>query len=107
MRVTLLVLLAGCAANFSYRPLEKAPHATAPRAPAAVELFTSGAPSRPFVEVGLFKGEYLLGPGYTTWTDDPDLLRRVRKQAGERGCDGLLVAGGDTNGVRATCVVFR
>ena len=87
------------------------------RRPAAeVEVFQTGIPSRPHVEVGYLE--------VRAQTNDPEfLIDELREEAGTRGCDAIVFIGSTdatsahpappatvrvkNNGYRAMCVVFR
>jgi hypothetical protein len=85
-----------------------------------VEVFSSGRPERPFVEVGIIETQqqsmYSL--------DKPDaVFAELREEAGRQGCDALILLGtndgmqvvvgqyggsGQTlKGYRATCAVYK
>jgi hypothetical protein len=108
----------GCTVtSASYTPLNPAPRILVARSPEQVELFSSGPPARPHVDVGLItveEGELDVG--------SPDgLIQMLRSTAAEKGCDGLVIAppgsksespllSDRTNSYKVysgTCIVYR
>ncbi|HVV50542.1 MAG TPA: hypothetical protein VHO06_12830 [Polyangia bacterium] len=115
--------LGGCAeTTVTYTPLNAPPHGLTARAPEQVSLFSSAAPERPHVDVGLISIE----EGEIEETPE-NLIATLRQSAAERGCDALLLAppsgttrptglvvlgtGPYRNGVfqvySATCIVYQ
>jgi len=88
----------------------------------SVELFTSGAPARPHVDLVLLEAEATSGLS----TDrTPEMLDELRARAAQLGCDGIVLGGmssrdpnlGDAEawlvehprerkGLYATCIVY-
>ena len=116
IKTTLLVpsaLAAGClptTIHATSAALNPAPRPMAPRAPADVELFTSGAPARPHVDVELL------------WIDSGvdrgigELLVQARIEGARHGCDGVVVGNMqivgydksmDARVAIATCIAYR
>jgi hypothetical protein len=107
--------------------LNASPRALHEREPGSVTVFTTGAPSRPFVEVALIEARRAWG------TDElaQEIFQRMRVAAAKTGCDGLVLLGEanivsglvwsvignegpETNGsietmegYRAACIVWR
>lgn len=92
------------------------------RDPAQVELFTSGAPPRPHVDVALIEAEE--ESSFSTHRT-PEMLRELRYKGAQLGCDAVVVGGmssrdpgiGDAEswiverpkgrkGMYATCIMF-
>ncbi len=91
-------------------PLAEPPRPMVERGPDDVEVFTAKAPQRGFREVGIISVEQGLSEASAT-----ELLAQLRKRAGERGCDAVVLR--DSNyvpsgprwaerGYRGTCVVY-
>jgi hypothetical protein len=112
-----LLTLTGCGAVVGFTPLNAPPHASPPRAPLQVEVFTTATPPRPYVEVGVLEARDQ--SAYAT-NDSGDMITAMRAAAGERGCDGVVVTGAgaevkeDVGGkpslhgtVRGTCIIYR
>jgi hypothetical protein len=86
-----------------------------PRPAAEVAVFPTGVPGRPYVEVAYLEVD--------AQTNDPEMLiDQLRQEAGDRGCDGVVLLEGNSatasgawttirstkrKGYRALCVVFR
>jgi hypothetical protein len=123
-KLSLLALLAfaACGTTIRETQVNSAPRPMPPRSPASVELFTSGAPARPHVDVALIEAEEQ--SSFST-SRTPDMLNRLRERGAQRGCDAIVVGGmssrdpGITDaetwlnnrakgrrGVFATCIVY-
>ena len=124
MAVRYLVLavalgVAGCA-HVEYVPTNAPPRPMRPRPAAEVEVFQTGVPGRPYVEVAYLEVD--------AQTNDPEfLIDQLREEAGERGCEGVVFIGSNDStsvdatvsgkstrlqttkkkGFRAVCVVYR
>jgi methionine-rich copper-binding protein CopC len=91
---------AACAAHAYFVPTNPAPRALVSRSPAGIELFSSGPPSRPHVDVGFVE---FVGPT----SDEGEALRLLRYEGAAHGCDALVVSfKGHTAEPYATCVVY-
>lgn len=83
--MSVAVLGPGCATTvINSHPLNSAPHPLKPREPAAVEIFTTGPPTRPFVEVALIEARQA---GF----DEAPVFGELRSRAGAIGCEGLVL----------------
>ena len=114
--------LSGCGIDVQYIPMNSPPHAMTPRPASQVEMFAGSRPKRPFVEVGAIEVQQ---EKYNNASAE-EIVAALRDQAGERGCDGILLIGAndatdvsgsaDRNGgwvssktlkgYRATCIVY-
>jgi hypothetical protein len=82
-------LLSACTPTaVNYNPLNPSPRALSPRSPASVEMFASGPPDRPHVDVGLITVE----EGDTGESSPQELLGILRQNAARQGCDALVVS---------------
>jgi hypothetical protein len=120
-RLVLLVatLVAGCGTSLHATMINPAPHAMQPRPPQTVEMFSSGPPHRPYVDVA-----YLEAEQESSYSVDgtSDFIAQLRERAARMGCDGVVL-GGVTNapdavasitadinasrkGITATCVMY-
>ncbi len=112
------LLAAGCGTQISTTMVNTPPRAMAPHSPETVELFTSGAPLRPHVDVAYLEAEQQSG-GFSV-DGTPQFFRKMRVHAAAMGCDALVI-GGSTNrtsvainlrtpvnlkGLTATCIVY-
>ena len=119
---TALLFTAACGASVTRTDINPAPRPMAARPPATVEIFTSGAPLRPHVDVSLLEVEE---SSSFSQADTRDMIIALRERAGTMGCDGVVIAGATSRdpGVRdkeswlveqprgrkglfATCIVY-
>lgn len=120
--VACVVLAAACGTTIHETTLNPSPYPLRSRPPAMVELYTSGAPARPHVDVALLEAEE--ASGFST-DRTPEMLTKLRERGGQMGCDAIVVGGmssrdpgvGDAEswlvdhpkgrkGVYATCIVY-
>jgi hypothetical protein len=85
-----LLLAAGCGTSIHATPLNPSPVQMAPRPGAAVELYTSGAPARPHVDVLLLEAEETSS---FSMDKTAEMLGKLRERAGAMGCDAIVVGG--------------
>jgi len=120
-RLTLWVVAsaAGCGTSIQATMINSAPHAMRPRSLASVEIFSSGPPRRPYVDVAYLEAEQ---QSSYSFDDTADFLARLREQAARMGCDGVVIgsvthaadpvasvtANVNTSrkGLTATCIVY-
>lgn len=117
-----LLLAVGCGTSIQTTPINPAPRPLAPRPPASVELFTSGAPPRAHVDVAFLEAEE--SSSFSTHRT-PEMLNKLRERGAQMGCDGIVIGGlssrdpgvTDTEtwlvsnpkgrkGIYATCIVY-
>ena len=108
--------LAACGTTIHQIATNPPPHPLAPRPAETVEVFTATQPQRPFVEVAYFEAQQ---ESAASLDDQGAVFSKLRAQAGEAGCDGLIINGpndsvvGDRRNVNtlrgyaATCIVYR
>jgi len=127
-RVTLSLLalagfapLAGCGTYTSFTPINSPPHELTSRPSCQIEVFSSGPPSRPYVDVAVIEVEQT-----HSFNEQGAalMIRRIRAQAGAIGCDAVVLGGiTDHNGAQpgtglylldpgstkqtATCIVYK
>jgi len=88
----LVLALAACGATTRFVATNPSPRPLAPRPPAAVQVFTSGRPAIPYVEVGVLQGRQ--GGLIVTGADAmPEIVTKMRADAAAIGCDGLIING--------------
>jgi hypothetical protein len=85
-----LLLAAGCGTSIHATTLNPSPVAMAPRPAAAVELYTSGAPPRPHVDVMLLEAEETSS---FSMDKTAEMLAKLRERAGAMGCDAIVIGG--------------
>jgi hypothetical protein len=82
-------LLSACTATtVNYSPLNPSPRALAPRPPSSIDVFASGPPDRPHVDVGMITVE----EGDVGESSPQELLALLRQNAARQGCDALVVS---------------
>jgi hypothetical protein len=110
--VALLVVISSCTTTSgSYTQLNPPPRKLSARPPEQVELFSSGPPQRPHVDVGLITIE----EGSLDPATPERLVGMLREVAGEHGCDAVVVAPPSSKSYNdqsykvysGTCVVYR
>jgi hypothetical protein len=79
--VAACALLAACGPKVSVTPLNPSPRPFTPRNPMAVEIFTTGLPPRPYVEVAALSAK---------GGDAEEHVPKMREEAGKLGCDALV-----------------
>jgi hypothetical protein len=90
-RVSLVFVLVlssvGCGTALNYIPTREPPHTLQARSASGVEVFMTGAPGRPYVELGMIEAQQ------EGWSRDgaADIVAKMREFAGERGCDALVI----------------
>jgi len=105
--------LTACA-KVDYIPLNASPRPMAPRDPEKVIIFQTRRPDRPYVEVATIE---VVSP-----QSSGAAMERLRQEAGEHGCDALVLTGTkdsttitatnrtvtstENRGYRGTCIVF-
>ena len=88
--LALLLAVAACGTSLRETVINPAPRPMAPRPPETVEMFTSGAPARPHVDVAFFEAEE--ASSFST-AETADMMNKLRKRAADRGCDAIVVGG--------------
>jgi hypothetical protein len=90
----------GPALKLNYIETREPPRNLSLHAPEQVELFMAGKPNRPFVEVGMIESQQ---EESTSEDGAQELVAKMRRFAGERGCDALVILGdNDATGVSGT-----
>jgi hypothetical protein len=83
-------VFAGCGTFVDFTPLNESPRPLSPRALGSVEVFSSGAPTRPHVDVALVEAvqTHSLNEQGTGL-----MVQRMREQAAAMGCDAIVLGG--------------
>jgi len=97
-RLILAVFLTGCGPSVQYSLVNPPPHAMTARTPESVEILTA-APARGHVDVGM-----IAWPAQSASDDKAEILRQMRYDAAQRGCDGLVMG---ADGKSASCIVYQ
>ncbi len=118
----LLLLCVGCGTSIHATTLNPSPVAMQPRPAMAVELYTSGAPHRPHVDIALLEAEE---SSSFSLDKTAEMLGKLRERAGAMGCDAIVIGGMSSRdpglrdkeswlvenpkgrkGIFATCIVY-
>lgn len=109
--------------RIQFVPTNPPPRQLVPRSPESVQTFDVRPPERPFVEIGMLEARRK--SAYSS-ADMADIVAAMRKEAGKKGCDALVITGtadevmgsGSTfrgtgamevttlKGYRGSCIVF-
>ena len=88
--VLVVSLFAGCGTYVGFTPINDPPHALGPRPARSVEVLSSGAPTRPHVDVAVVEVEQTHG---LNEQGTGLMIRRLRQQAAAIGCDAIVLGG--------------
>jgi hypothetical protein len=86
----LAMFAAACGTTTQVVPTNRSPRPLVPRSPEAVDVFTSSAPPRPFVEVAIIQARQ--SSQYSV-DSMPQIIAAMREQAARVGCDGVVIHG--------------
>ena len=118
-KILALLALAACGTTVRTIMINQPPRPMQARPMEEVQMFTSGAPARQFVDVA-----YLEAEQDSEWSSDmtPEFFTKLRERAASLGCDGVVIGNpthrdapgfgtkGDgrnfVNGITATCIMF-
>jgi hypothetical protein len=84
-----LLALGGCGTFVEATPLNAAPRALSPRPAEQVEVYSSSPPTRTHVDVALIQADQRNGSS----ADLAEMVAKIREQAGQMGCDAIVVSG--------------
>jgi hypothetical protein len=117
-----LLLAAGCGTSITATQVNAPPRPMGPRPAATVEMFTSGAPAKPHVDVALLEAEEASS---LSTHGTAEMLNKLRERGAQMGCDGIVVGGMSSRdpgltdkeswlvdrprgrkGIFATCIVY-
>jgi hypothetical protein len=79
-----------CGGGVDFAPAAPPPRALTPKAPEAVEVVDASPAGRNAIEIGTFKATSSAHP--PTGDGHEDVLARLRRAAGERGCDAIVLS---------------
>jgi hypothetical protein len=118
--LALSLLLAGCGTKVEYVKTKAPPHALAERPSSEVEVFMTGIPDKPFVEIGFIETQQ--SSAYSLDNSEA-IFGKLREEAGRQGCDAVILLGDNDatemhfaggvggastlKGYRAACAVYR
>jgi hypothetical protein len=96
----LALLICGCGTSVTYTPLRAYPRGTR-HSPEAVDVYMSGPPTEPHVDVGILEAEQ---ESELSLDDTKEMLAELRKAAARAGCDALYVKGIGSNAQAALLI---
>lgn len=85
-----LAAVAACGTTTQFAPTNPSPRPMAPRHPDTVQVFTTGNPEVPYVEVGIIQSRQ---SSRLSLHEMPEMIRELRKEAAKIGCDGVILNG--------------
>jgi hypothetical protein len=85
-----IAALAGCGTTTQFASTNPSPRPLVPRPAAEVLVFASSLPAAPFVEVGIIQARQ---SSELSGDEMPDIIAEMRRVAGQRGCDALVLNG--------------
>jgi hypothetical protein len=112
---TLAATVTACGTSIEETQINQPPRVMAARPPESVEVLSSGAPTRPHVDVAYLEAQQASG---FSGDDTAQFVAKLRVRAAARGCDAIVLGGvthdvsvwhnGSSNqkGIVATCVVY-
>jgi hypothetical protein len=89
----LALLTCGCGTSVEYTPLRAYKHGPR-RSPDAVEVYLSGPPTQPYIDVGVLEAKQ---ESDLSLDGTREMLAVLRKAAGRAGCDAIFVKGIGSN----------
>jgi len=110
--------IAACGSSIRATEINSAPRPLAARTPESVEVFTSGAPMRPHMDLAYYEAQQA---SEFSSDDTREFIVKIRAAAAQRGCDGVVVGGithettrtifdehqaRSNKGMTATCIVY-
>jgi hypothetical protein len=101
LSLSVFVASAACGASLSFTRTDGGVRATQPRGPVQVELFTTGRPLRPNVELGVMESDR-----GSSRDEDAQVLAKMREYAGELGCDALVLLDEAAGPHRGSCLIY-
>ncbi len=113
--------IVGCGTSIETTSLSSAPRPLYQRDPATVELYSSGAPTRPHVDFALLRADQVNGGSSA---DTGEMVTQLRAQAAKMGCDAIVLGAATkragippssslyfldpgAHGMSATCLVYE
>ncbi len=87
---TALLFIAACGSSITRTDINPAPKPMPPRPAASVEVFSSGAPARPHVDVAILEVEE---SSSFSVSDTGEMVSHLRSRAAAMGCDGVVIGG--------------
>ena len=86
----LFPLLTGCGTSLRVTELNSTDAYLPARSPQSVDVFTSGIPDRPYIELFLISARQ---QSEFSGDEVPEIIQKMREKAAEEGCDALIITG--------------
>jgi hypothetical protein len=83
-----IVLATGCGTTISATQINTAPRPMQPRPPHTVQIFTSGPPQRPYVDIAFLEAEQTTD---LSVDGTAEFFVKLRGRAAAMGCDGIVI----------------
>jgi hypothetical protein len=112
----LTLLLSACGPWVNATALNPSPRTLSSRSAGSVDVYSSGPPARPHVDVALLE----VGKGDDNSGGTSQMIQTLRQKAADMGCDGVVVGGMTTRArsghvpfdfgdrtVHGTCIVYK
>jgi hypothetical protein len=99
--IVVVALAEGCGTSLRATMINPAPHAMQPRPPQTVEMFSSGPPHRPYIDVAYLEAEQ---EASYSLDGTSDFIAQLHERAAQMGCNGVVL-GGVTNAPDAVASV--
>ena len=90
LATALLTVVAACGTTTRVVPTNPSPRPLMPRTPDEVQVFTTAAPSEPFVEVAIIQSRQ---ESKYSLDQMPEIVAAMRAEAARIGCDGVVIRG--------------
>ena len=116
--IAVVVFAAGCGTELGFIRTATPPAGMQARGGAQVEVFMTARPTRPYTELGIIESQQ----EFASQDDEAAVIAKMRDYAGQLGCDGLVIFGGNDatvvsgsgsytssstlKGYRGSCVVY-
>jgi len=86
----LAVAASACGTTTHYTQTNPPPRQMRAKAASQVHVYTTGKPKVAYAEVGIIQSRQ---SSRLSFDDMPEIIAEMRKEAGKRGCDGVIING--------------
>ena len=84
------LLLTGCGTTMMITKLNNSPRPLEQRTPESVDIFVTGKPEKPYIEISLITSQQA---SEFSIDDTPQIIQKMRLEAAKQGCDALIISG--------------
>ncbi len=85
-----LLAVAACGTTTRFVATNPSPHPLATKQTLQVDVYTTAAPTTPYVEVGILQSRQ---SSELSLDEMPDIIQKMRAEAAKIGCDGVIING--------------